>query len=124
MLEMITLGDTGTRLFTPRSVPPYRGTHITLDSRHQLLYTSGNVPFYRVYPGPYIPQPLAITLESSQQAPRRHAVEVLALTKLDWNHSRLDGREPITTLAAKGIGSILKHVPPGGPVGNRYAFYM
>ncbi len=43
---------------------------------------------------------------------------------LNWNHSRLDGRDPITTLAARSIGNILRHVASDGPIGNRYAFYM
>ncbi len=49
--------------------------------------------------------------------------KLVALTKLNWNHSRLDGREPITTLAARSIGTILRHVPRC-PRGNRYPFYM
>jgi len=67
--------------------------------------------------------PLSITLESSDGG-RRHGVELLALTKLNWNHSRLDGHDPITTHAARTIGSILRQVEPDGLIGNRYAFYM
>jgi hypothetical protein len=123
-IELITVGPSSTRFFTPRQAPPFRGTHIVLDERWQLLYTTGVVPFYEVYPGPYVPQPLAIRLDAVEVAAQRHAIELLALTKLNWNHSRLDGREPITTLAARSIGTILRHVPPGVPIGNRYAFYM
>ena len=120
----MTIGETMTKFFTPRSGPPFRGTHVVLDDRSQVLYATGSVPFYDTYPGPYVPQPLAITLHESELSPQQHASEILALTKLNWNHSRLDGREPITTLAARGIGNILRHVAPGGMIGNRFAFYM
>jgi len=124
VLELVSVGPTSTRFFTPRQAPPFRGTHIVLDDRAQALYTTGSIPFYDTYPGPYVPQPLAITLDSAEMAPQRHASELLALTKLNWNHSRLDGRDPITTLAARGIGNILRHVASDGPIGNRFAFYM
>ena len=57
-------------------------------------------------------------LDAVEVAAQRHATELLALTKLNWNHSRLDGREPITTLAARSIGTILRHIPPGAPLGT------
>jgi hypothetical protein len=89
-----------------------------------VLYTSGSVPFYEFYPGPYAPQPLGITLQHSEQSAQQHAREILALTKLNWNNSRLDGREPITIRAARSIGTILRHVDADGIVGARYAPYM
>lgn len=122
-LELVAIGPSSTRFFTPRAAPPFRGTHIVLDEQSQLLYTSGSIPFYETYPGPYVPQPLGVSLQSPSGG-RRHALELLALTKLNWNHSRLDGRDPITTLAARSIGSILRHVAPGAAIGNRYSFYM
>ena len=69
-------------------------------------------------------EPLAIVLEQSEQSAEQHAREILALTKLNWNNSRLDGREPITMRAARSIGTILRHIAPTGSVGGRYAFYM
>jgi hypothetical protein len=81
-LELVWIGDASTRFFTPRSSPPFRGTHIVLDDRSQILYTTGSIPFYETYPGPYVPTPLSITLESSDGG-RRHGVELSALTKLN-----------------------------------------
>ncbi|MGO9955930.1 MAG: argonaute/piwi family protein [Solirubrobacteraceae bacterium] len=122
-LELVAIGDSRTRV-SARKHAPLRGTHIVLDGRHQVLYTSGSVPFYEFYPGPYVPQPLGITLQQSEQSAEQHAREILALTKLNWNNSRLDGREPITMRAARSIGTILRHVDDDGIVGARYAFYM
>jgi hypothetical protein len=122
-LELVALGPSRTRV-SARKHAPLRGTHIVLDGRHQVLYTSGSVPFYELYPGPYVPQPLGIALQQSEQSAEQHAREILALTKLNWNNSRLDGREPITMRAARSIGTILRHVPDEGTVGARYAFHM
>lgn len=56
-------------------------------------------------------------LERSEQSAEQHAREILALTKLNWNNSRLDGREPITMRAVRSIGTILRHVPSDRAVG-------
>jgi len=122
-LELVALGDSLTRVSAKKHAP-LRGTQIVLDDRNQVLYTSGSVPFYELYPGPYVPQPLSIQLKQSEQSAEQHAREILALTKLDWNNSRLDGREPITMRASRSIGTILRHIPSNGIVGARYAFYM
>jgi hypothetical protein len=122
-LELVAIGSSRTRVSAHKHAP-LRGTHIVLDGRHQVLYTSGSVPFYEFYPGPYVPQPLGITLQQSEQSAEQHAREILALTKLNWNNSRLDGRDPITMRAARSIGTILRHVGDEEPVGARYAFYM
>ncbi len=124
MLELVTIGPTSTRVSRPGQTPPLRGTHVALDDRQHLLYTSGSVPFYGTYPGPYVPQAIGFSLDVAEQSPEQHAREILALTKLNWNNSRLDGRHPITTRAARGIGTILRHLEPDEPIGARYAFYM
>lgn len=122
-LELVAIGPSRTRVSAHKHAP-LRGTHIVLDGRHQVLYTSGSVPFYEFYPGPYVPQPLGVTLQQSELSAEQHAREILALTKLNWNNSRLDGREPITMRAARSIGTILRHVGDEDTVGARYAFYM
>ena len=122
-LELVAISPSTTR-FSASKTAPLRGTQVILDDRQQSLYTSGAVPFYEHYPGPYVPQPLGIYLQQSEQPAEQHGSEILALTKLNWNNSRLDGRDPITIGAARRIGSILRHVPPDGAVGSRYAFYM
>lgn len=37
-----------------------RGTSVQLDEHSLLLYTRGSVPYFRTYPGLYVPQPLLI----------------------------------------------------------------
>jgi hypothetical protein len=122
-LELLAISPSRTRI-SARKHAPLRGTHVQLDNQHQVLYTSGSVPFYEIYPGPYVPQPIGIVLQQCEQSAEQHAREILALTKLNWNNSRLDGREPITMRAARSIGTILRHVDEGDVVGARYGFYM
>ena len=49
--------------------------------------------------------------------PEQRTREILALTKLNWNNSRLSGREPITMRAARSIGTMLRHVDETAPPG-------
>jgi hypothetical protein len=88
------------------------------------LYTKGSVDFYQVYPGMYVPDPISIRPVEMHHQPEQLAEEMLALTKLNWNHSQLDGRLPITLRAARKVGDVMRHVPEGGSVARRYHFYM
>jgi hypothetical protein len=97
---------------------------LALDAREHLLYTRGSVDFYATYPGLYIPQPLLFRCDAVEATPRQIAREMLALSKLNWNHTQFDGSEPITVVAARKVGDILKYIPEGGPIAPRYSFYM
>lgn len=55
-LDLLALGSTATRFFTPRNRPPFGGTHIELDEQTHVLYTSGTVSFYEVLPRPLHPR--------------------------------------------------------------------
>ena len=48
----------------------------------------------------------------------------MALTKLNWNQTRLDGREPITLRTAGRVGGILRYLDPDDAVAASYAYYM
>jgi len=104
--------------------PPLRGTLLTLDDEHHALYTHGSVPYYRTYPGMYIPRPLGIRVAESDRGIEDIASEVLALSKLNWNRARLDARKPITLLTARRVGEVLRHVPSNVTPAARYAYYM
>jgi hypothetical protein len=112
------------RLFRLGTHPPLRGTLLSLgDSRH-VLYTRGSVPHYATYPGMYVPQPLGLRPAACDRSGTQLAEEVLALTKLNWNNTQFDGREPVTLRIADRVGSILRYLAPGEPQVARYAFYM
>jgi hypothetical protein len=123
-VDLIALHDSSTRLFRNGLYPALRGTWLTLDVTHHVLYTRGSVDFFETYPGMYAPQTLGITLDSVEQAPRFLCHEILALTKMNWNNTQFDGFDPITLRAARRVGKILKYVPMGDKIQPRYSFYM
>jgi hypothetical protein len=122
--DFITLQGSSTKLFRAGTYPPWRGTFLTLDDQSQVLYTRGSVEFFAAYPGMYVPVPLWVRCQQVEQTPAALAAEILALTKMNWNSSQFDSMEPITLRAAKQVGDILKHVPPGGHFEPRYSYYM
>lgn len=104
--------------------PPLRGTLLTINPDEHALYTHGTVPFYKTYPGLYVPRTLGIRPALIERTIEEIAAEILALTKLNWNRARLDGKKPITLLTAERVGQILRHVPPDVTPAPRYANYM
>jgi hypothetical protein len=112
------------RLFRTGEQPPLRGTMLSLDEARHVLYTRGSIPFYKTYPGMYVPLGLGLRLVETESSPEELAAEVLALTKMNWNATQLDGRHPITLRTADSIGSILKHLGDTERPAPRYAFYM
>jgi hypothetical protein len=125
MLEMLWLpaGDP-VRLFRSAAHPPLRGTLLSVDDQRHILYTRGSVPFYGTYPGMYIPSPLPFRLVETESSPEYLADELLALTKMNWNQTQLDGRQPITIRTADRVGEILRHLGPHDRPQSRYAYYM
>lgn len=123
--DFLVVGAARTRLFRRGNYPPLRGTFLSLDQRHHVLYTRGSVPYYATYPGMYVPRPLKFQIARGDTNPRKLAEEILALTKLNWNNTQFDGGEPITMRVARQVGKVLKYVATeGGVVQPRYSFYM
>lgn len=124
-LEMLWIQRRGApHLFRTEQLPPLRGTSVQLDQRSLLLYTRGSVPYFRTYPGLYVPQPLLIRPESANTDLLAAGTDILALSKMNWNNAQLDERDPLTLRTAYRVGSILKHVPDGARIATRYAYYM
>jgi hypothetical protein len=111
-------------LYRTGQLPPLRGTTVQLDARSLLLYTRGSVPYFRTYPGMYVPQPLLIRIASQGTDPLVAGTDILALSKMNWNNAQLDERDPLTLRTAYRVGSILKHVPADARIATRYAYYM
>jgi hypothetical protein len=72
----------------------------------------------------YIPCPIGIRPVTPTRNPRELAAEVLALTKMNWNQTRLDGRLPVTLRTANQVKSVLRLCPSDQAVATRYAHYM
>ena len=125
VLELVWIGGgESIRLFRRGEQPPLRGTLLTVTDERHILYTRGSVPFYKPYPGMYVPTPLGFRTVETQTSPEKLAEEILSLTKMNWNQTQLDARKPITLRTADTVGDILRHLAPGERPAARYAFYM
>jgi hypothetical protein len=69
----------------------------------------------------YIPRPLGIRPANALTNPRGQAAELLALTKMNWNQTRLDGREPVTIRTANQVKAVLRFCAQDRAVATRYA---
>lgn len=122
--DLLALNRSEIRFFRYGAYPPLRGTHVILDDETSILYTRGSVPFYRKYPGPYVPKTLQIRYFQTERSQSELAAEILALTKLNWNKTQFDSFYPITLGGSKQIGTIYKWCPnpPSQPI--KYALFM
>src|SRR5260221_9411474 len=59
-----------------------------------VLYSKGSVEFNPTYPGMRVPQPIGIRPALRTRSARDTGGEILALTKMNWNQTWLDGRYP------------------------------
>jgi hypothetical protein len=122
--DLVHLTDSDIRLYRDGVYPPLRGTFLQTSAKSGILYTKGSVPFFETYPGMYVPRPVSIKIAAGDQTPLAHAMEILALTKMNWNSTQFDGGMPLTLTAAYGIGNVLKHCGENQRIEPRYSFYM
>ncbi len=122
--DLLWISDSATRLYRAGVYPPMRGTLVTLDDAEMVLYTRGSVDFFETYPGKYVPSPLRLRCEDTEQTQTFLAREVLALTKMNWNNTQFDGAEPVTLRASRQCSSVLRYCSHGLPIEPRYSFYM
>lgn len=114
----------GVRLFRSGYQPPLRGTLMELEPGHVVLYTRGAVEYYGTYPSNYVPRPIALRPHRCDRSLSELAVEVLALSKMNWNSTQFDGLLPVTIRTAQDVGNIIRHLDRNAAVEPRYAFYM
>ncbi|MFD0892923.1 hypothetical protein KBB96_16005 [Luteolibacter ambystomatis] len=123
-LDLLAVNASPLRLFRSGTYPPLRGTHAIFDDANSILYTRGSIPFYRKYPGPYVPKSLHIRYYQTDRPQEDLAAEILALTKLNWNRTQFDSFDPITIGGSKRIGDIYRWClnAPTRPIS--YSFFM
>jgi hypothetical protein len=122
--DFLWVTGSATKLYRAGVYPPLRGTLLTLDENETVLYTRGSVDFFETYPGKYIPVPVRLHVENSEQTQRFLAREVLALTKMNWNNTQFDGSEPVTLRASRQCSSVLRYCSEGLRIEPRYSYYM
>ena len=121
--DLVTLNQSGIRLFREGQYPPARGTLIRIEDKKVLLYTAGYIPFMETYPGNYVPSPWQITEAHGVSSPKQLMRNVLELTKMNVNNCAYADGFPITLSFSKKIGEIMKHAE-GHDVQAHYRFYM
>jgi hypothetical protein len=122
--ELVWITNPTTRLYRDGYHPPRRGTYLELAPDHGVLYTRGSVEWYETYAGMYVPRPIALRAAHLERGLRDVANEVLALSKMNWNSTRFDGRLPVTLRTARQVSDIIKHLGPDDPVEPSYGYYM
>ena len=78
-----------------------RGAVIPFGEKLGIVYVSGYVPFLKCYPGNRMPQPFEITENWGSLTFQEAAIDLLRLTKLNWNTSAFCSEVP-ATLALPG----------------------
>lgn len=123
-VDLVTIMPSSIRLYANNNYPPQRGTLASFDDQTHVLYSRGFVQYYNTYPGMYIPNPLEIRLFSNDESPEKICQEILALTKMNWNNTQFDKKNPITIECSRKVGEILKYLTEEEVPQIRYSFYM
>jgi hypothetical protein len=112
------------RLLTANKYPPLRGTRFTVGDI-DYLYTTGFISELGQFHSLHVPSPIKITDHIGQDTPREVLLqEILTLTKMNWNSSRLGGRAPITLKFSNLVGEIMSEVPSTLDPMPQYMYYM
>lgn len=104
--------------------PVIRGTAIKFGNESYMVYTNGYIPYLRMYDGPRVPKPIEITEHHGDTPLDELAMEVLALTRLNWNTTDYSCYEPITLEFSRHVGAILGKREKGKKMQEQYRFYM
>ncbi len=123
ILDLVSVRRAGARLFRAAEHAVQRGTALQTDDRSGVIYLKGTVPYFRTYPGMYVPRALEFTRDDGATSPLELAKELLELSKLNFNNTQFDSGDPITVRAARRVGEILKHVGPDKDVQSRFRYF-
>ncbi len=112
------------RLITTNKYPPLRGTHFSVEDI-DYLYTTGYVSELGKFHGMHVPSPIQIADHIGQDTPRNRLLkEILILTKMNWNSSRLGGLMPITIRFSRLVGDIMREIPATQEPLTNFKYYM
>jgi hypothetical protein len=122
VLDLVTIRRSGIRILRAGDSPMVRGTVMLFDDSG-IVYLKGTVPYFRVYPGAYVPRAIEFVRDEGETSAFELARELLGLSKLNFNNTQFDTGDPITVRAARRVGDILKHVPPNKKVNSRFRYF-
>lgn len=110
--------------------PVDRGTVLPLSRYSFLLWTQGdawgiaerNRSYFQEAKG--VPHPLLITQHAGETSLLDSANELLALTKMNWNTSRLYNNLPVTIGSASTLGRVSKYMPDYSALPYQFRLFM
>lgn len=114
----------GMRLFREGKYPVIRGTFMSRGKRRCYLWTSGFKPIVGSYDGWETPAPLEMWLQHGEADIRQVALDVLGLTKLNYNACKLGESEPVTIKFSDVVGEILVSNPGMKKPEPKFKFYI
>jgi hypothetical protein len=123
VLDLVSVRRSGTRVLRAGDSPMVRGTAMLFDGKSGIVYLKGTVPYFKVYPGAYIPRAVEFTCEDGETGAAEIARELVGLSKLNFNNTQFDSGDPITVRAARRVGDILKHVPAEKKIQSRFRYF-
>jgi len=114
----------GVRLYRTGTRPVLRGSFWQLSERHGYLWGSGFKPRLRTYDGSEVPVPLAITIQHGDASLEQVARDILGLTKLNYNASKLGEFQPVTIRFSEEVGEILVANRKAGKRHPNFKYYI
>jgi hypothetical protein len=123
VVDLVTVRRSGTRVLRAGDPPMVRGTAMSFAEKSSIVYLKGTVPYFKVYPGAYIPRAIEFIREEGETNASELARELVGLSKLNFNNTQFDTGDPTTVRAARRVGDILKHVPSDKKVNSRFRYF-
>jgi hypothetical protein len=124
-MDFVTIKTSAVKILRNFGIYPVpRGTCMHIDNSECILYTTGYIPYFELYPGRHVPHPIHIKVFDSDSHLDKICAEIMALTKMNFNNCSYFDSLPITIRFSKKVGEILQYLPSDIKPQNKYYFYM
>lgn len=112
------------KAFRYGSRPVLRGTAILVSDRRAYLWTTGFTPRLNTYPGREVPNPLTVDIVNGEADLHQVLVDLMSLTKLNFNNAGFSDGLPVTLRFADLTGEILTAGPTNVAAPLPFRFYI
>lgn len=112
------------KLFRPGAYPVIRGSALLTSDRSAYLWTSGYAARLDTYMGPETPNPLLIKIVRGDCPLKTVLLDILGLTKINFNSCLHNDRLPVTIRFANAVGDVLISAPINSEPRLPFKFYI
>jgi hypothetical protein len=123
IIELVNLMPSFFRLVQRGAYPPKRGTICQINDAVTYLFTTGYIPEWGTYPGPHVPVPVKLIANHNADI-NRIAMDVLGLSRMNWNTASDTSGLPITLRFSREVGGIMAEVGANVQPNPSYRYYM